>query len=342
MNAETYGTRLPSLTGKLAVVTGANSGLGFETSVGLATAGARVIMACRNADKANTALDELLQRVPEAQVETMALDLSGLESIRRFAETLEKRHRRLDILCNNAGVMAVPYARTRDGFETHFGVNHLGAFALTGRLIELLNAAPAARIVTVSAIAHTWTRGLDLEDPNCEHRRYFSLDAYSKSKLASLLFTFELERRLRRTGSSAIAVATHPGVPATNLTASAAMLRGPAWLGTLVRRISALTMPTAAAGARSTLYAAAMPDVKGGDYVGLDGLLLGFHGYPKKVRARSMAYDEALASRLWTLSEKLTGVRYPESLHEDATATATVRSTGNTRVGRTSGGRRKR
>jgi NAD(P)-dependent dehydrogenase (short-subunit alcohol dehydrogenase family) len=301
--------RFPSQRGRLAVVTGANSGLGFQVAIGLAQAGATVIMACRNASKADVAVDEIRQRVPGASIETMSLDLAELASIERFAAALRKQHGRLDILCNNAGVMAVPYSKTRDGFETHFGVNHLGAFALTGHLLPMLNAAPAARIVTVSAVAHTWTRDFKLEDLQFEHRRYLSLDAYSKSKVANLLFTFELERRLRGADSRAIAVATHPGVPATNLTASATAMRAPAWTAGLVRRVSAALLPSAKAGARSTLYACTMPDVHGGDFIGLDGLL-GFYGFPKKVLARRMARDEQLAAGLWQLSERLTGVLY--------------------------------
>src|SRR5579863_6470427 len=210
-------SQIPALTGKIAVVTGANSGLGLETAAGLAGAGATVVMACRNAEKAAPALAEVRKRAPNARVETMTLDLADLGSVRSFAKAFAAKHPRLDILCNNAGVMALPLARTREGFEMQIGTNHLGHFALTGLLLDRLAAAPAARGVNVASLAHRWTPGMDLDDLNWERKPYKKWDAYGKSKLANLLFTFELERRLKQSGARILAAAAHPGYSSTNL-----------------------------------------------------------------------------------------------------------------------------
>jgi NAD(P)-dependent dehydrogenase (short-subunit alcohol dehydrogenase family) len=300
---------MPSLKDKVAIVTGANSGLGLHTTIGLAKAGATVVMACRDAAKAATALAQVKDEAPGARVEVMPLDLADLASVRKFAAEFTARYPHLDLLCNNAGVMAVPYAKTKDGFEMQVGVNHFGHFALTGLLLDKLKATPGARVVNVASMAHKWTRGMDLDDPFFEHKPYKRWDAYGKSKLANLLFTFELDRRLKKAGVGVLAAAAHPGYSATNLGFVGPQLENSA-VGKLGMQIgNALFAQPAAMGALPTLYAASMPEVAGGDYIGPDGLQQ-MRGYPTKVGCRKLAQDQDLQGKWWALSEKLTGVRY--------------------------------
>ena len=307
MTAQWNTRDIPSLEGRLAIVTGANSGLGLETVAGLAGAGATVIMACRNAAKARSALDEIMRRVPAAKAELMTLDLSDLASVRRFAQDYSSRFPRLDILCNNAGVMALPYQQTRDGFEMQIGTNHLGHFALTGLLLEQLQAAPAGRVVTVASIAHRGTRGLNLDDLHWQRESYKKNEGYARSKLANLLFSFELNRRLQAAHSHVLAVAAHPGYAATNIVGAAT--EGSPFKRLMVQIGNAVLAQPAAMGALPTLYAATMPGVSGGDYYGPRGLFE-FRGYPKKVGCKHTAQDTAVTAKLWSLSEQLTGVRY--------------------------------
>jgi NAD(P)-dependent dehydrogenase (short-subunit alcohol dehydrogenase family) len=303
--------QIPPQNGKIAVVTGANSGLGLYTTAGLAGAGATVVMACRNPAKAAQAVEQVQKLAPGAKLEVMPLDLADLSSVRAFAESFAAKYPRLDLLCNNAGVMAVPYAKTRDGFEMQVGTNHFGHFALTGLLLERLRAAPAGRIVNVASMAHKWTKAMDLEDPFFERKPYQRWDAYGKSKLSNLLFTFELNRRLRKAGGALLTAAAHPGYSDTNL-----QMVGPeqdkSAAGKLAMAVGNwIFAQPASQGALSTLYAATMPDIAGGDYIGPDGLGE-MRGYPKKVGCRKLARDESLQGRWWALSEKLTGVKYPQ------------------------------
>jgi NAD(P)-dependent dehydrogenase (short-subunit alcohol dehydrogenase family) len=300
---------MPSLAGKIAIVTGANSGLGLETAAGLAAAGAAVIMACRDAAKAQSARDEVLRRAPQGRIEVMTLDLADLSSVRQFAAAFLRQHQRLDILCNNAGVMALPQRKTRDGFEMQIGTNHLGHFVLTGLLLEVLKATPGARIINVASQAHRWTRNIDLADLNWERKPYKKWIAYSNSKLANLLFTFELQRRLHKAGIAAIAAAAHPGYSSTNLGFVGPALEKSAIGRAVIQLGNALVAQPAAMGALPTLYAAAAPDVVGGDYIGPNGLNQ-LRGFPVKVDCRSMARNPKLAADLWALSEKLTGQKY--------------------------------
>lgn len=290
---------LPRLDDRLAVVTGANRGLGLEISAGLAGAGATVVMACRDATKAQAAAAEIRRRVPQARLELMSLDLADLASVRRFAGELSARLPRLDILCNNGSAIMVPLGKTRDGFETHIGTNHLGHFALTGLLLERLQAAPAARVVNTSSMAHKLTQGLNLDDLHFERRPYKEMDAYGQSKLASLSYTFELDRRLRRAASPVRSVAAHPGWSNTNPDKGSALMR---WS-------NALMAQPAAMGALPSLYAAAAPQVQGGEYFGPGGIQE-LRGYPARAASSEQARDPALAARLWALSEQLTGVKY--------------------------------
>ncbi|MGH8460827.1 MAG: oxidoreductase [Stenotrophobium sp.] len=292
-------TDMPSLAGKIAVVTGANRGLGLEITCGLAGAGATVVMACRDAARAQAAQAEVHQRVPDARLEVMALDLADLESVRDFAQAFEQKFTRLDLLCNNASAIMVPKQKTRDGFEMHIGVNHLGSFALTGLLLPRLIATPGARIVNTASLAHGLNKGLNLDDLHFEHTPYKEMEAYGRSKLAALLFTFELDRRLRAIGANVLATAAHPGYTNTN----------PDLGGFFMRLSTRLFAQAVAMGALPALYAATATDVQGGEYFGPGGFKqLG--GHPARVDCRADAHDPVLAAKLWAQSEQLTGVHY--------------------------------
>ena len=298
---------LPSLAGKTAIVTGANSGLGLETTAGLAAAGATVIMACRNPARAEPALAALRVRVPGAKLAAMALDLADLASVRRFAAEFAAQQGPLHLLINNAGVMALPWQQTADGFEMQMGTNHLGHFALTGLLLERLAASPGARVITVASVAHRGTKKLPVDDLNWQREPYRKNEAYARSKLANLLFSHELARRLAAAGVPVLAAAAHPGYSATNIVASATA--GSAIKQFLGRIGNALVAQPAHMGALPTLYAAAMPGVQAGDYYGPHGLME-FRGYPKKVGGSALAGDAKLAAGLWQRSQQLTGVTY--------------------------------
>ena len=290
---------MPRLDGKLALVTGANRGLGLEIVVGLAGAGARVIMACRDARKADHALAEVQRRVPGADVKAMTLDLADLKSVRAFSEEFCRRYKSLDLLINNASAILVPLQKTVDGFETHLGTNHFGPFALTAMLLDLLRATPDSRIVNTSSMSHRMTPGMDFDDLNFSRKPYKDMDAYGKSKLATLMFTFELDRRLRQANCNVIATVAHPGYTATN----------PDYGNFFMRLMTRMMAQAPAMGVLPALYAATSPDVSGGDYIGPGGFKeLG--GYPKKVDCRPEARDPKLTAKLWSLSEQLTGARY--------------------------------
>jgi NAD(P)-dependent dehydrogenase (short-subunit alcohol dehydrogenase family) len=300
---------MPSLKGRIAVVTGANSGLGLHTTVGLARAGAEVVMACRSPDKAAQALAQVRTEAPGARVEVLPLDLASLASVRAFAEGFKAKYPRLDLLVNNAGVMAIPYAKTKDGFEMQVGTNHFGHFALTGLLLDALKAAPEPRVISVASQAHRWTAGMDLDDPFFERKSYKKWDAYGKSKLANLLFIFELNKRLQAANVKVLAAAAHPGYSDTNLQYVAPQIENSA-IGKLMMKVgNAILAQPADMGALPTLYAASMPDVHGGDYIGPDGFQQ-MRGYPTKVGTRSAARNPELQRRWWELSEQLTGVNY--------------------------------
>lgn len=299
---------LPDLRDRTALVTGGNSGLGLETARALAARGASVLIACRGQAKAQQAIADIRGGLPEARLAFLPLDLSDLASVRRCAEQFAATQARLDILCNNAGVMATPEGRTRDGFETQFGTNHLGHFALTGLLMPQLRATPGARVVVVSSLAHR-SGPHRLHDPNWERSRYSPAAAYGWSKLANLMFALELDRRLRKAGIEAKAVAAHPGYTATNI--GFGDFTAPTSLkGRVMQLGNRLLAQSAARGALPTLYAATATDVQGGEYIGPDGPLE-FRGHPVRVRPNRHAADLDAAARLWALSEQLTGLRYP-------------------------------
>ncbi|HUY28589.1 MAG TPA: oxidoreductase [Candidatus Binataceae bacterium] len=298
---------LPDLSGKNIIVTGGNSGIGYAAALQFARKGASVILACRNLEKAGAAATQIKAAYPAADAAPMALDLASLQSIREFAASFRAGNRTLDILCNNAGVMALPYSRTADGFEMQLGVNHLGHFALTGLLLEPLLAAGAARVVNVSSGAHRMG-SIRFDDLNWEHG-YSKWRAYGQSKLANLLFTLELERRIKAHGAKLMAVACHPGYAATNLQAAGPKLEGAALIESIFSVTNRYLAQSAAMGALPTLYAATTADVRGGEYFGPDGIAE-MWGYPTRVKRSAAAQDLSLAARLWTVSEAMTKVRF--------------------------------
>lgn len=294
---------------KTVVVTGANSGLGFEAAKEFASHGASVVLACRDVDRGSEAGERIREEAPETRLTVIELDLADLQSVQRFATRFEETHDDLHVLCNNAGVMAIPRKETAEGFETQFGVNHLGHFALTGLLLENLHeTAGETRVVTQSSGLHE-SGEIDFEDLQGE-RSYDKWDAYSQSKLANLLFAYELQRRFSRAGvEDVLSVACHPGYAATNL-----QERGPEQSGSTlhllgIKAANALVAQDAEIGALPMLYAATASDIAGGGYVGPSGLR-NMRGHPEKQRSGERSYDEETAERLWAVSEELTGVGY--------------------------------
>lgn len=289
---------IPDQTGRTAVITGANTGLGYETAAALAAKGARVVIAVRNLDKGKDAVSRIQQTAPEATVELQELDLSSLSSVRAAADQLKNDHATIDLLINNAGVMYTPRQETAESFELQFGTNHLGHFALTGLLLDRVTAAPAGRVVTVSSVGHRIRAGIHFDDLQLQ-RNYNRVVAYGQSKLANLLFTYELQRRLGAAGSSTAALAAHPGGSNTELGRHLPLL------DPVFRMVS----QTAAMGALPTLRAATDPAAEGGQYFGPSGPFE-LRGYPKVVSSSRQSHDEALQRRLWSVSEELTGVSY--------------------------------
>jgi NAD(P)-dependent dehydrogenase (short-subunit alcohol dehydrogenase family) len=296
---------MPDQRGKLVVVTGGNSGIGYEASLALAGANAHVILAVRNVDKGEEAAGEIRQRYPQAQVTVMALNLADLKNVRAFAESFLASHDRLDVLINNAGVMALPARKTVDGFEMQFGTNHLGHFALTGLLLPVLKKTPGARIVTVSSGVHV-SGDIHFDDLQWE-KKYDRWGAYAQSKLANLLFAYELQRRFTAAGVNITSVGCHPGYAATNLQTAGPQMDGSVFSAWMMKVANALFAQGRDMGALPTLFAATAVEVNGCDYIGPDG---GMRGYPQKMKSNNKSYDEALAKKLWTVSEKLTGVVY--------------------------------
>ena len=290
---------IPDQTGRVAVITGANTGLGYETALALAAHGARVVLAVRNLDKGKDAISRIVSQSPQADVALQELDLTSLESTRTAAEQLRSNHDRIDLLINNAGVMWTPKSTTSDGFELQFGTNHLGHFAFTGLLLDRLLPVPGSRVVTVSSIGHRILADIHFDDLQWEHS-YNRVAAYGQAKLANLLFTYELQRQLASHGTT-IAAAAHPGGSNTELSRYLPGLLSPAFN---------LVAQDAAAGALPTLRAATDPAVLGGQYYGPDGFAE-MRGYPKVVASSKKSHDAERQRRLWAVSEELTGVTYP-------------------------------
>jgi NAD(P)-dependent dehydrogenase (short-subunit alcohol dehydrogenase family) len=298
---------IPDQTGRTILITGANSGLGLRSAEALAAKGARVLMACRNASKAAAALESVKAKAVGPAPEVRPLDLQSLASIRECASSVNEELGSLDVLINNAGIMAVPKATTEDGFESQLGTNHLGHFALTGLVLPTLLTADEPRVVTVSSNAHNFGR-LELDDLFFERRRYSRWRAYGQSKLANLLFTSELQRQAVEHQTALTAVAAHPGYAATNLTSGPAI--GAAALKPVLALGDRLAGQPDHMGALPQLYAASMPDVMADDYWGPDGVRQQ-RGHPTRVGRTKHAQSAADAQRLWERSEALTGVTYP-------------------------------
>ena len=295
-------TDIQDQTGRVAVITGANTGLGYETAAALADHGAHVVLAVRNLDKGKDAAARITATSPHAEVTLQELDLTSLESIRAAAQQLRSEHDRIDLLINNAGVMWTPKSTTKDGFELQFGTNHLGHFAFTGLLLDRLLPVAGSRIVTVSSVGHRIRADIHFDDLQWE-RSYNRVAAYGQAKLANLMFTYELQRRLDTRGTT-IAVAAHPGGSNTELTRNVPPLVRP------FMSVFELLAQDPAAGARPSLRAATDPAVLGGQYYGPDGFGE-LRGYPKLVRSSSKSHDADVQRRLWAVSEELTGVIYP-------------------------------
>jgi NAD(P)-dependent dehydrogenase (short-subunit alcohol dehydrogenase family) len=289
----------------VAIVTGSNTGLGYDTARVLAARGARVVMAVRDTAKGDAAAARIRELSKGAEVTVHELDLGSLASVRAAAAELAAAHPRIDLLINNAGVMYPPKQNTADGFELQFGTNHLGHFALTGLLLKNLLGADGSRVVAVASIAHNIRAKIDFADLQWETRRYDRVASYGQSKLANLMFTYDLQRRLAAAKAKTIAVAAHPGVAATELVrhVPGAGLPGVSWL-------SGRLLNTSELGALPTLRAATDPAVRGGQYYGPDGFRE-LRGYPKLVTSNAQSHDTAAQERLWTVSEELTGVTYP-------------------------------
>jgi len=298
---------IPDQKGRVVIVTGGNSGIGYEAGLVLAGKGAHVILAVRDVNKGEKAAQAIRERHMQAQVTVMPLDLSDLKSVRAFAQAFLAKYERLDILINNAGVMALPARKTADGFEMQFGTNHLGHFALTGLLLPALKATKDARVVTVSSGVHT-SGDIHFDDLQWE-KKYDRWGAYAQSKVANLLFAYELQRRLTGAGVDTISLGCHPGYAATNLQSAGPQMDGSMFSLWMMKLANALIAQSQEMGALPTLFAAVALQVNGCDYIGPTSLG-GMRGYPDKVRSNDLSYDEKMAKRLWSVSEELTGVVY--------------------------------
>ena len=292
---------ISNLDGTTCIITGANSGVGYESTLVLAEKGATVIMACRNLEKGHLSLDSIKQAVPAAKLDLMELDLASLTSIKAFANAFKSKYDKLDVLINNGGPIIALRNVTEDGFESHFGINHLGHFALTGLLLDCLLNTPSSRVVTVSSRMHVDGK-MEWDDLMSEHS-YDRMAAYRQSKLAQMLFAMEFDRRLKTNGLSTLSVTAHPGLAKTGWADN--NLSG--FMKIMGKIMGAVSYQSAAMGALPVLYAAVDADVKSGGYYGPDG---DTKGHPVEVEASKAAYNEADAKRLWDLSENLTGVSY--------------------------------
>jgi len=293
------GSHIPLLTGAIAIVTGSSSGIGFETARVLAARGAHVVLAVRNTEKGSAAAAKMHAQDPGSELSVMELDLARLASVRTFAAAVLEKYSRLDLLINNAGVMVPPYSKTEDGFELQFGTNHLGHFALTGLLMDLMLRTPNARIVNVSSAAH-WMGNIDFTDLAWERRKYRAWQAYGDSKIANLYFTYGLQKKLADAGSTVSVTAAHPGWTASELQRHS---RGAEFLNVLFAQPIGM-------GALPTLYAAVGADAVSGDFFGPSGVF-GMRGYPERTTSNALSHDMRIAEKLWTASERLTGVTYP-------------------------------
>lgn len=293
--------KIENQKGKVVIVTGANSGIGYETAREMSRKGAEVILACRDEDRGMNAIQNIIEEIPKANLVMAHLDLSDLNQIKKFSEQIHEDYRKIDILINNAGVMMDSLTMTKQGFEFHFGINHLGHFALTGHILDLLLGEENSRVVNVASIAEKKAK-IFWNDLNCERRKYSMWKNYSQSKLANLLFTFEFKRRFESIGHPLKIVAAHPGLTATNLSRN---VRNENQISDLLWRKIAQHQSI---GALPTLYAA-VGDVESGDYIGPDGIME-FRGHPTKVNSSRSARNAISSSKLWKISEELTGMEF--------------------------------
>ncbi|CAN5462122.1 SDR family NAD(P)-dependent oxidoreductase [soil metagenome] len=295
---------VPDQSGRTAIVTGSNTGLGFETARVLAARGAKVVLAVRDVEKGNAAAAKIVGSVPRADIAVQPLDLGSLQSVRTAADELKTAYPQVDLLINNAGVMYPPKQTTKDGFELQFGTNHLGHFALTGLLLPNLLTVAGSRVVVVASIAHNIRAGIHFDDLQWEHS-YNRVSAYGQAKLANLMFAYELHRRLATAGAPTIAVAAHPGISNTEL-----MRHVPGSSLPGFSQVAGLVTNSPKMGALGSLRAATDPHAQGGQYYGPDGFRE-LRGYPVLVQSSKQSHDVAVQERLWTVSQELTGVSYP-------------------------------
>ena len=289
---------MPSQAGKIAVVTGANSGLGYETALGLAKKDVEVILACRSLQKAEEAKSKIVNEYPKARIKSMELDVSSLREVREFATQFQRQYKKLDLLINNAGIMMSPYKVTDDGFENQLATNYIGHFALTGLLLPLLTGTPGSRIVTLSSLSHKWAE-IQFDDLHAK-KGYSRRKAYGQSKRACLMFAFELHRRLSTAGYDTLSVAAHPGLSKTNLDQ---------YFPALIRPLGSLFLQSAKKGAFPILYAALWKDIKGGEFISPDGFQQ-MRGYLTQVDTDEYAKNKEVAERLWQASEAMTTIFY--------------------------------
>jgi NAD(P)-dependent dehydrogenase (short-subunit alcohol dehydrogenase family) len=298
---------IPDLKGKIALVTGANSGLGYYTSLELARKGAHVVVAARNKEKGNAAVERIRSEVPEADLQFMKLDLANIELVKYFADAFIEEYERIDIMINNAGVMAIPLMRTVQGFEMQFGTNHLGHFALTALMLRFIEQTPGARIVNVTSLMHKYGK-FDFDDLNWQ-KSYNKWAAYSQSKLSNLYFTLELDRRLRAAGMKTAVMAAHPGYAATNLQTKGGELEGSkmnVFFNNLANKVVA---QPAWKGALPSLYAATSDKAESGKLYGPNGLGA-TRGYPTEEKINPKFLDPSVWKQLWEESERLTGIKF--------------------------------
>jgi NAD(P)-dependent dehydrogenase (short-subunit alcohol dehydrogenase family) len=292
----------PSQHGRMAIVTGANTGLGYETALGLASKGAKVIMACRSEERGMKAVENILLEVPQGDLELMTLDLNSLNSVRSFAEEFKSKYDQLHILINNAGIMVPPFSKTEDGFESQFGVNYLSHFLLTGLLFPILNRSKDSRVISLSSLAHNSAK-IDFNNLNAQ-KGYSKNKAYGQSKLACLMFAYELDRRLRASKSHIISVAAHPGGAVTNLSKHMSPM-----MKFFVIPIFRVMSHDAKNAALTTLMGAIDGETKGGEYIGPIGFG-GLKGEPRKVKSKPQSYDIEVAKKLWEVSEELLNFKF--------------------------------
>ena len=295
-------------SGKIFLITGANSGLGLSASRGLASHGATVVMTSRSIEKGNEAAESFKKEYPEAKLDAMQLDLASFKSIKEFATSFKSKYNQLHGLLNNAGVMQPPFRKTENGLELQMGTNHFGHFLLTGLLLDVIKATPGSRVILQSSVVHENTKGINFDDINNE-KKYNRTGVYAQSKLANLLFAFELNRKFLEHKINAIALGVHPGYSATNLQSTGPSLGGASIFSRMYKISNVLIAQNVNKGALPLVCAAVASDVNGGDYIGPTGFRR-MRGYPRRLKANKTAYDEKAAKKLWAISEEKTGLLY--------------------------------